>query len=133
MSLYFAIQVKKNKLDLCLQDIIEKTAFDEFDEGCLLYTKDKMTSKLQFSSIKFINNNINLIKDNESWQAGFAETLIYQVDLDSGYSGNPLEMNMWSNVTFNNVPIRNLCPVKYADEIRSDKMFLLSKLRKNYK
>ena len=69
---------------------------------------------------------INLIKDNVSWQEGFAETLIYQIDLDSGYEGLDLVSKMWSDITFNDKPIRNLCPVKYADETRGDNMFFLS-------
>jgi len=69
---------------------------------------------------------INLIKDNISWQEGFAETLIYQIDLQTGYDGADLTSKMWSDIEFNGTPIRNLCPVKYADETRGENMFFLS-------
>jgi len=69
---------------------------------------------------------INLLRDNFSWQEGFVQTLIYQIDLGSLYAAQPLQTRIWSDINFDGKPIRNLCPVKYADETRGDKMILLS-------
>ena len=78
-----------------------------------------------------INDNelfltLNLIRDNESWQEGFAETFIYQIDKDTGYNGEDLKIRQWSNITYDGRPIRNLCPIKYGDENLGDNQYFLS-------
>lgn len=55
----------------------------------------------------------NKIKDNVSWQLGFTETVIYQVDKKSGYdSAASLNYKIWDGITHDGKPIRNLFPVK---------------------
>ena len=71
---------------------------------------------------------LNLIQDNVSWQEGFAETFIYQIDKSTGYNGEELKIRQWSNITLDGKPIRNLCPIKYADENLGQNQYFLSSL-----
>ncbi len=68
----------------------------------------------------------NLIRDNESWQLGFDETLIWQIDKDSGYAGEELNTVLWQDISFEGTNIRNLCPVTSADEVLESNMYFLS-------
>ncbi|MEZ4685136.1 MAG: T9SS type A sorting domain-containing protein [Bacteroidia bacterium] len=56
----------------------------------------------------------NSVDYDLSWQAGFVETLIYQVDKFSGYNGDSLRFHIWNNLSALGVFLRNLCPVKGA-------------------
>lgn len=68
---------------------------------------------------------INLIIDNETWQEGFDGTLIYQIDKMAGFAGSDPEVRMWNDIRFDGEFIRNLHPVKAADEnLHSDMHFL---------
>jgi len=71
---------------------------------------------------------LNLIEDNVSWQEGFAETFIYQIDKNTGFNGEDLKIRQWSDLTWDGTPIRNFCPIKYADENVGESMYFLSAL-----
>jgi uncharacterized lipoprotein YajG len=55
---------------------------------------------------------VNLLHDNMSWQTGFVQTLIWQVNKWDGYAGDTLRMQLHSGINFGGRPIRNLCPVE---------------------
>ena len=55
---------------------------------------------------------INLLKDDSSWQTGFLESIIWQMDKQSGYDGSELVITKWDDVNFNGKSIRNLCPLE---------------------
>jgi len=68
---------------------------------------------------------INLIIENEPWETGFEETLIYQLDKQKGYEGQSMDMTMIDGIDFGGASIRNLHPVKSADtDLESDQYFL---------
>ena len=69
---------------------------------------------------------INEVKENVSWQEGFEKTLIYQIDKASGFSGSDLKIRTWSDVSFEGKNIRNVCPIKAADEPRGNACYLMS-------
>ena len=69
---------------------------------------------------------VNLIEDDESWQDGFRGTLIYQIDKLQAYAGQNPNVRMWSDIRFNGEFIRNLHPVKAADEQLHSDMYFLS-------
>ncbi len=69
---------------------------------------------------------MNLLRDNESWQNGFEESVIYQIDKNNGYNGEALTIRYWSDINFEGKAIRNLCPIKYAGENLNEKMYFLS-------
>ncbi len=68
----------------------------------------------------------NSIIPGEPWQTGFFETLIWQMRLDSGYAGGDLSAIFWDNLTFDGMPIRNLCPVKGGSTVYGPNLYLLS-------
>lgn len=70
---------------------------------------------------------VNLIKDNVSWELGFSETIIYQIDKQSAYDGaGDLDVNLYSGIQFEEKSIRNLHPVKSADEVLEADQYFLS-------
>lgn len=71
-----------------------------------------------YPMITFSDNDffitVNLLRDDETWQEGFEESLIWQIDKASGFSGQDLEITLWDDINFGGAPIRNLCPVESA-------------------
>lgn len=57
---------------------------------------------------------VNLLHDNQSWQTGFVQTVIWQFNKWDGYAGGTLSTELHSNINFGNRPVRNLCPVEAA-------------------
>ncbi len=58
---------------------------------------------------------INLLTPGQSWQLGFRESIIWQIDKQSGYDGDTaLTSQIWSNIEDNGTNIRNLHPVRNA-------------------
>lgn len=55
---------------------------------------------------------INLLHDNQSWQTGFVQTLIWQFNKWDGYAGDTLRTELHSGINYGGRPIRNLCPVE---------------------
>ena len=50
----------------------------------------------------------NLLQHNVSWQEGFYQSLIWQIDKTQGYQGNDtLDFNLWSELKDDSVYIRN--------------------------
>jgi hypothetical protein len=69
----------------------------------------------------------NKIKFDSSWQAGFKETLIYQVRKSDGYSGaTTLTYQIWDSISYNGRNIRCLHPVNPGDALAGPEQFFLS-------
>jgi len=68
----------------------------------------------------------NLIFDNQPWQTGFDETVLWQIKKSNGYNGEDLESILYQSITFEGFNIRNLCPVESADELLEDNCLFLS-------
>ena len=69
---------------------------------------------------------VNLIKDDSSWQAGFSESIIWQIKKSNGYTGDSLQTKLWSNITFNGTSIRNLCGIQGGSTTYGPSMYFLS-------
>ena len=69
---------------------------------------------------------INSVFNNQPWQTGFFETVIWQINKEEGYSGQPLELTYYTGIEFGGKRIRNLCPVKHATGEPGDNVFFLS-------
>ncbi|MFI5172341.1 MAG: T9SS type A sorting domain-containing protein [Chitinophagales bacterium] len=69
---------------------------------------------------------INLIIPDEPWQTGFSETLIWQMNLEDGYLGDPLNAIYYDSIYFGGKPIRNLNPVKGGETTYGPDMYFLS-------
>ena len=59
---------------------------------------------------------INAVDDELSWQEGFVETYIWQMDKFQGYAGDSLTPTLINEIKWNDKPIRNLCPITSGDE-----------------
>lgn len=64
-----------------------------------------------------VNNNelfitVNLLHDNQPWQTGFVETVIWQLNKWDGYGGDSVRTQLHSGINTNGRPVRNLCPVE---------------------
>jgi hypothetical protein len=68
----------------------------------------------------------NQLRYNSSWQTGFSQSIIYQVNKASGYSGDSLEMNLWSDIDYVGRPIRNLHPAKGGGSVKGPEQVFLS-------
>lgn len=55
---------------------------------------------------------VNLLHDNQSWQTGFVQSIIWQINKWDGYNGDTLNIELHSGINTNGRPIRNLCPVE---------------------
>jgi len=83
------------------------------------YPMIAMTNKELFLSV-------NLLYNDSSWQTGFVETVIWQINKKNGYNGTPLVSDLHSNIKFNGKAIRNLCPVKGGSHLYSPNMQFVS-------
>lgn len=86
-----------------------------FDYPAISITKDEI----------FLTGN--KIKDNVSWQLGFSETVIYQINKQNGYdSAATLNYKIWDGIQHEGRPIRNLFPVKAGWLPESNEQYFLS-------
>ncbi|HET6991636.1 MAG TPA: hypothetical protein VFJ43_09950, partial [Bacteroidia bacterium] len=70
---------------------------------------------------------VNLLHDNQSWQTGFVQSVIWQLNKWDGYAGDTLRTQLHSNINYGNRPVRNLCPVEGgANTYSGSDMFFLS-------
>ncbi|WP_317899178.1 T9SS type A sorting domain-containing protein [Aurantibacillus circumpalustris] len=83
------------------------------------YPMIAMTDKELFLSV-------NLLYNDSTWQAGFVETLVWQINKGNGYDGVALNSDLHSNIKFNGKAIRNLCPVKGGSHLYSPNMYFVS-------
>lgn len=71
--------------------------------------------------------SINLINsDSASWQTGFMQSLIWQVQKSEGYTGDSIVTKIHSEIKQNNRYIRNLLPVQGGITNPSETMYFIS-------
>lgn len=68
----------------------------------------------------------NLIQTGVSWQEGFRGSIIWQIDKMSGFNGEDLRANLWSDIKFNDAWIRNIHPISGGDDLKGPEMYFLS-------
>lgn len=68
----------------------------------------------------------NLLHYGGSWQNSFDESVIWQVDKNSGYKGNALQSRLWHNINYDNNSIRNLHPVQGGDRLFGPNFYMMS-------
>ncbi|MCB9245863.1 MAG: T9SS type A sorting domain-containing protein [Flavobacteriales bacterium] len=70
---------------------------------------------------------VNILRDNGSWQDDFIQSLIWQVDKESGFSGSDtLYQNVFSNIKYNGKSIWSICAVQEYPTPGKDEMYFLS-------
>jgi len=55
---------------------------------------------------------LNLLDWGKGWQDGFRQSIIWQIDLESGYDGDSLDHNFWSGIEFDGKPTWSICPAQ---------------------
>lgn len=69
---------------------------------------------------------VNILRDSSSWQEGFSESVIWQVNKDRGYRGDSLQTALWSNIRFNNQPVWSICAAQPGEGATDKDMYFLS-------
>ncbi len=68
----------------------------------------------------------NEVNADSSWQTGFSGTQIHQINKMNGYNGETLNRKVWTDITYNGRLLRNICPVRNADETLPSGLYFLS-------
>jgi len=68
----------------------------------------------------------NEVNADSSWQTGFMGTQIHQINKMNGYNGDPLNRKVWRDIKYNGRFLRNICPVRNADESLPATQYFLS-------
>lgn len=68
----------------------------------------------------------NEVHSDSSWQTGFMGTQIHQINKLSGYNGETLGRTVWRDIKYNGRLLRNICPVRNADETLPQTMHFVS-------
>ena len=69
----------------------------------------------------------NLLADNQSWQTGFFQSIIWQIDKYSGYAGNSaLTSQLWTDIYDDSIKVRNIHPVRGARKLYGPNQYFLS-------
>lgn len=88
------------------------------------------TNWTDFPAIAVTDNELfitgNLLHYGGSWQTSFDESIVWQIDKSAGYNGSSLVTNLWSNITYDGKPIRNLNPVPGGNQTFGPNMYLMS-------
>ncbi|MFI5148797.1 MAG: T9SS type A sorting domain-containing protein [Bacteroidia bacterium] len=69
---------------------------------------------------------VNLLKNNMSWQTGWVQSIIWQINKQSGFTGASLGSLLHTGIQYNGRGIRNLCPVKGGSMVTGPGMYFLS-------
>lgn len=111
---------------------------DPTDDWNLYYIPGNMLDGLTWTDYpmialtddEFILTGNALINDtiggNDSWKYLFKESLIWQIDKNTGYQGDSLRFKFYSNIRYNNKPIRNLCPIQGGSTTQGPAFYLVS-------
>ena len=68
----------------------------------------------------------NAVNADSSWQTGFFGTQIHQINKMNGFNGETLNRKVWKDISYNGRFLRNICPVRNADESLPTSMYFLS-------
>ncbi len=69
---------------------------------------------------------VNRLKDNTSWQEGFMESYIWQIDKMAGFSGDSMPQQVYQNIKYNGKPVWSICPVKGGSKLYGPVSYFLS-------
>ncbi len=83
-----------------------------------------LTDEELFITINWLVNDT--VNTPDSWKFLFQQSVIWQINKQSGYSGQPLQKIFYDSIFYNNRPIRNLCPIQGGSTTTTPRMYLLS-------
>lgn len=71
--------------------------------------------------------SLNQLYPDSSWITGFSETVIWQMDLESGFGGDAaLETKLWNGANYQGSKLRYLRPVKNGMGPKGDEMYFVA-------
>ncbi len=68
----------------------------------------------------------NAVNADSSWQTGFFGTQIHQINKMDGYNGESLNRKVWKDITYQGRLLRNICPIRNADETLPESVYFMS-------
>ncbi len=68
----------------------------------------------------------NAVNADSSWQTGFFGTQIHQINKMDGYNGEALNRKVWTDITYEGRLLRNICPIRNADETLPESVYFVS-------
>jgi hypothetical protein len=69
---------------------------------------------------------LNALQDNKTWQLGFKQDLIWQIDKSSGYNGQNLLTKVHSGIKYNGADVRYICPVQGGSGLTGPECYFIS-------
>ena len=70
---------------------------------------------------------VNILRDGESWQEGFTQSVIWQIDKASGYDGkDTIYEDLWYDLKYQDKSLWSICAVQGGSEFTSPNMHFLS-------
>ncbi len=69
---------------------------------------------------------VNLIYNDSTWQKGFRQSIIWQIDKQKAYSGDTLDTRLYSDIKYKSHFIRNLTPVEGEPGLKGPGIYLIS-------
>ncbi len=69
---------------------------------------------------------VNRLKDSTSWQNGFLESYIWQINKLNGYNADSLQTKNYNKITYNGASVWSICPVKNNYQLQTPGMFFVS-------
>jgi len=88
------------------------------------------TTWSDFPIIKITKNELfitlNALHNNKSWQLGFKQDYIWQIDKLSGYNGDSLKAVVHSGIVYNGVHVRYICPVQGGSALTGPESYFVS-------
>lgn len=69
---------------------------------------------------------VNLLHNNQPWQTGWVQSVIWQMDKQDGYTGATMTSQLHTNVAHNGRNVRNLCPVKGGSTLYGPDAYFVS-------
>lgn len=69
---------------------------------------------------------LNLLTENTDWRVGFNQSLIWQIDKNSGYNGDSLKQKVYFDIRYKTKALWSICPVQGGFLPTHPNMFFLS-------
>jgi len=70
---------------------------------------------------------VNILRDGESWQEGFTQSVIWQIDKASGFEGkDTIYEDLWYDLRYQDKALWSICAVQGGSEFTSPNMHFLS-------
>ncbi len=69
---------------------------------------------------------LNLLTENTDWRVGFNQSLIWQINKKTGYSGDTLLQKVYFDIQYKSKAIWSICPVQGGHEPTHPSMYFLS-------